>query len=212
MNVRRSGDTVEMSTTEKISNDERHTVATYLSDMLALEQHIAAPVESQLGSAEHQSYPEAARIIQTIKSVTTSHVAALDAQLKALGGAPGHGIKSAWAQFLGGGAAALNNARKTKVSKSLRDDYTALGLATISYTMLHATAAGLGDGSTAALAKRHLDDLTPIVVSISKAIPGIVLQELADDGENVAITAAEATKQVSGDAWSGENTKSGSTR
>jgi ferritin-like metal-binding protein YciE len=185
-------------TSDQNDHDERHAVATYLSDMLALEQHISAPIESQLGSSDHREYADAARIIQTIKSVTTSHITALEAQLKAAG-----------AQVLGGGAAALNNVRKTKVSKSLRDDYTALGLAAISYTMLHATAAGLGDGSTAALAKRHLEDIAPIIVEISKTIPAVVLQELADDGEKVAITAAQLTEDATGEAWSGNNVRTG---
>jgi len=198
-------------TSEHDDHDERHTVATYLSDMLALEQHISAPIESQLGSSDHREYADAIRIIQSIKSVTTSHITALEAQLKAAGGSSGHPVKSAWAQLLGGGAAALNNVRKTKVSKSLRDDYTALGLAAISYTMLHATAAGLGDGSTAALAKRHLDDIAPIIVEISKAIPAVVLQELADDGENVSITAAQLTEDATGEAWSGKNVRTGAT-
>ncbi|MBD5604725.1 MAG: hypothetical protein IAI48_06490 [Candidatus Eremiobacteraeota bacterium] len=78
--------------------------------------------------------------------------------------------------------------------------------------MLHATAAGLGDGSTAALAKRHLDDITPIIVDISKTIAAVVLQELSDDGENVTITAAELTQRASDDAWSGQNVSSGSVR
>jgi ferritin-like metal-binding protein YciE len=192
-----------MDTTADHTTDERHTVATYLSDMLALEQHISAPIESQLSSADHRE-SGAIPIFQRIHSVTTSHISALEAQLNAAGGSPAHGIKSAWAQLIGGGAAALNQARKTKVSKSLRDDYTALSLAAISYEMLHATAAGLGDGSTAALAKSHLRDITPIIVEISKTIPSIVLEELAADGQPVSITAAQLTQEASGEAWSGE--------
>ncbi|MBD5635681.1 MAG: hypothetical protein IAI49_14510, partial [Candidatus Eremiobacteraeota bacterium] len=167
--------------------------------------HINAPIESQLNSKDHNQNPDAVRIIGTIKSVGETHIAALEAQLKAAGGSAGHGVKSAWSQLLGGGAAALNQVRKTKVSKSLRDDYTALALAAVSYQMLHATAAGLGDSATAALAKRHLDDITPIIVDISTAIPAIVLQELQDDGENVSVTAAQLTQQASSDAWSGKN-------
>jgi ferritin-like metal-binding protein YciE len=189
--------------------DERHTIATYLSDMLALEQHINAPISSQMNSDDHRSSPEAIRIIGTIKSVSESHITALEAQLKAAGGSATHGVKSAWSQLLGGGAAALNNVRKTKISKSLRDDYTALGLAAISYTMLHATASGLGDRSTAALAKRHLDDIAPIIVDISRTIPTVVLEELQDDGENVTITAAQLTEETSDQAWSGQNVSGG---
>jgi ferritin-like metal-binding protein YciE len=197
------------TTTNDQPGDERHTVATYLSDMLALEQHINAPIESQLNSKDHSENPEAMRIISGIKSVSQSHITALEAQLKAAGGSAAHPVKSAWSQLLGGGAAALNQMRKTKVSKSLRDDYTALSLASISYTMLHATAAGLGDQSTATLAKRHLDDIAPIIVDISKTIPAVVLAELQDDGENVSISAATLTQQASNQAWSGQNVASG---
>ena len=181
---------------------DNHTVATYLSDMLALERHINMPIDGQLSSADHEE-SGAARIIQRIHSVATSHISALEAQLKAAGGSPSHGLKEGWSRLIGGGAAALNSARKTKVSKSLRDDYAALNLAAISYTMLHATATGLGDLSTAALAKSHLDDITPIIIDISTAIPGVVLQELAADGEAVDITAAQQTQQVTKEAWGG---------
>jgi ferritin-like metal-binding protein YciE len=195
-----------MSTTNDFTgDDERHTIATYVSDMLALERHINTPIESQLNSQDHMRNGEAMRIIQTIKSVTDRHIAALDAQLAAVGGSPGHAVKSAWSTLLGSGAAAVNQVRKTKISKSLRDDYTALGLAAISYTMLHATATGLGDTSTATLAKQHLDDITPIIVDISRTIPTVVLQELQDDGENVSVSAAQATEQTSGEAWSSRN-------
>ena len=186
--------------------DEKHTIATYLSDLLALERHTSAPVESQVSSDAHQEYPEASKIFAQIKSVTDAHIAALEAQLTAVGGHPASGIKSAWSQLLGGGAAAINTARKTKVSKSLRDDYTALALESISYTMFHATASGLGDTASAQLAKRHLDDITPIIVAISDAIPAVVLGELSADGESVQITAAELTQQASKDAWSAGNT------
>ena len=174
--------------------------------MLALEKHIKAPIESQLASADHQK-SGASVIISAISTLTTNHITALEAALEAAGGSPAAGLKSAWAQLIGGGAAALNQVRATKVSKSLRDDYTALSLAAISYTMLHATAAGLGDSATASLAKRHLDDITPIIVDISTAIPGVVLEELSADGEPVSITAAQLTQEASKTAWSAENVK-----
>ncbi len=190
-------------------DDERHAIATYLSDLLALERHMAAPIDTQTKSADHQAYPEAQRIFTTIKTLTDTHIAALEAQLNAVGGHQGSGIKSAWSQLMGGGASAINTVRKSKVSKSLRDDYTALGLAAISYTMFHATALGLGDSASAQLAKRHLDDITPIIVQISQVIPSVVLQELKEDGENVQISAAQISAQVTGESWSGGNTSTG---
>jgi ferritin-like metal-binding protein YciE len=189
--------------------DERHTIATYLGDMLALERHISAPIDAQLKSPDHNEFAEAISIITTIKSNSEAHIAALQTRLDALGGDPVGGVKSAWASLLGGGAAALNTVRKTKVSKSLRDDSTALSLAATGYTMLHATALGLGDQATATLAKRCLDDIAPVVVKISKTIGLVVLKELSDDGENVSITAAQYTQQATADSWSGSNTAPG---
>ncbi len=198
-------DTQTNSSDHDRSDDDRHTIATYVSDMLALERHIAQPVEAQLKSGDHQEYAAAIALITRLKSMNDAHITALENHLTAVGGDSGSPVKSAWSSLLGTGAAAINQVRKTKVSKSLRDDYTALGLAAISYTMLNATALGLGDQTTAALAKRHLDDVAPLIVEISKAMPTVVLQELKDDGENVTITAAELSKMQTGDAWSGDN-------
>jgi len=206
---REAGNTGGMSSQNTINDsdrtgDDRHTIATYLSDMLALERHIAAPIDSQLNSPDHQEFSDAIALISRTKVITDKHIKALDARLTAVGGSAGSGAKSAWSQLLGSGAAALNQVRKTKVSKSLRDDYTALGLAAISYTMLHAAALGLGDEQTAALAKSHLDDITPVIVAISRQIPGVVLAELRDDGENVQVTAATITAQQTQDSWQGQ--------
>jgi ferritin-like metal-binding protein YciE len=185
----------------KPGGDEQHSLQTYVSDLLALIKHIDAPVEGQLNSEESANYGEAIAIIRDIKSVTDTQQTALEAQLQSLGGHPAAGIKSAWSSLLGAGAAAIGSVRKTKVSKYLRDDYTALGLAAISYTMLHATALGLGDASTAALAQRHLEQITPIIVRISKVIPSVVLQELRDDGQQVSVNAAQITAQTTHQAW-----------
>jgi ferritin-like metal-binding protein YciE len=219
MVLRKAGNTQRMSfqnTTNTTSDDsdragdERHTIATYLGDMLALERHIAGPIASQLNSQDHREYADAIALIERIRAITENHIAALDARLNEVGGSAGSGLKSAWSQVLGGGAAALNQVRKTKVSKSLRDDYTALGLAAISYTMLHATAQGLGDERSAALAKRHLADITPVIVAISRQIAGVVLAELRDDGENVVVSAAHITQEETQETWGATSGQAGS--
>jgi len=64
----------------------------------------------------------------------------------------------------------------------LRDDYTALNLATIGYTMLHTTGLALNDQATADLALRHLREYTSIVMEINQVIPSVVVAELRDDG------------------------------
>jgi len=181
--------------------DDRHTVATYVSDILALERHIRGPLDRQIDDDDNAKFSGAAQITTKLRGLVDQHEAALDALLKGLGGHPSSGFKSSWSQLLGSAAAAIGGSRKMKVSKSLRDDYTALALASISYTMLHATALGLGDETTAALAKRHLDDYAPIVVEIGRAIPAIVLEELQADGENVRVSAADIAERNTTDSW-----------
>jgi hypothetical protein len=183
------------------TGDDRHTIATYLGDMLALERHMKAPVDAQTGDDDHARYGEAATLVARMRTLIDAHESALQSRIESIGGTGGAGIKSAWSQLVGGAAAAVNSSRKTKVSKRLRDDYTALALASISYTMLHTTALGLGDETTAALAKRGLDDYAPLVVDIGRALPQIVLQELADDGENVRVSAAQLAEQNTTDSW-----------
>jgi ferritin-like metal-binding protein YciE len=187
--------------------EERHSLQAYVSDLLALIKHIEVPIDRQLNIEDSANYSDALSIIGDIKSVTTTQRTALEAELSRLGGSGAAGVKSAWSALLGAGAAAIGSVRKTKVSKNLRDDYTALSLASISYTMLHATALGLGNESVAALAQRNLEQITPIIVRISKSIPAVVLQELRDDGESVSVSAAEISAQRTHQAWQQQNTK-----
>ncbi|GAC1613653.1 MAG: hypothetical protein NVS4B13_08560 [Candidatus Elarobacter sp.] len=191
----------DSSATEGTGENERHSIQTYVSDMLALERHIAQPLKRQLEMGDTSKFSGALSVITTIQSMTESHVTALEQCLEQLGGHAASPVKSAWSTLLGAGAAAIDSVRKTKVSKNLRDDYTALNLAAVSYTMLHATSVGLGDTTVADLAKRHLADYARIIMQINQVIPGVVLQELRDDGESVQTGAAELIKQQTNDIW-----------
>lgn len=181
--------------------NERHSIQTYVSDMLALERHIAQPLQRQLDMDDTRKFAGAHAVIAQIKALTDSHVTALEQCLEQLGGHAASPIKSAFSTLLGAGAAAIDSVRKTKVSKALRDDYTALNLAAISYTMLLATATGLGDATVADLAKRHLADYAQVIMTINQIIPEVVLQELQVDGENVQLGAGDVIRQQTNDVW-----------
>lgn len=191
----------DSSVVEGTGENERHSIQTYVSDMLALERHIAQPLQRQLDIVDTAKYAGALAVISQVKSLTDSHVTALDQCLAQLGGHEASAVKSAWSSLLGVGAAAIDSVRKTKVSKSLRDDYTALNLATISYTMLYTTAVGLGDTTVADLAKRHLSDYAGCVMQINKIIPDVVLEELRDDGETVSTTATQTINETINELW-----------
>jgi ferritin-like metal-binding protein YciE len=180
---------------------ELDSIQTYVSDMLALERHIAAPLQRQLEIDETQNYARAISLTGRLKNLTDAHVQALDARLESLGGHPSNPVKSAWSGLLGAGAAAVGSVRKTKVSKNLRDDYTALSLAAVSYSMLNATALGLGDSETAALAQRGLTDYAGLIMEIGRSIPEVVLQELADDGRQVDVSVAGKAEEIVERSW-----------
>jgi ferritin-like metal-binding protein YciE len=181
--------------------DELHSLQTYVSDLLALEQHINQPLDAQLDSDDTARYPAARSVIQEIKAQNESHVQTLKRCLDDLGGHPAGPIKSAWSNLLGDAAAAIGASRKTKVTKWLRDDYTALSLASMSYTLLHATAVGLGDGNLAEIAKSGLADYARCMMKINEAVPEVVLGELQDDGIEVATGASETIRQQTQDVW-----------
>jgi ferritin-like metal-binding protein YciE len=185
-------------------SDELDSLQAYVSDMLALERHIAAPLARQLEIDETQKYGEAIGLTGRLKKLTDAHVEALDARLNALGGHPVNPVKSAWSGLLGAGAAAVGTVRKTKVSKNLRDDYTAISLAAVSYSMLNTTALGLGDAETAALAQRNLTDYAGLIMEIGRAIPEVVLQELADTGQRVDRSVGERARQIVEQSWRGQ--------
>jgi len=105
--------------------NERHSLATYVSDMLALERHIRVPFETQANDGEFAGYPEAKRIVDRLVATADAHITFLDDALTQLGGHEASPIKSAVVGVEGFFAGAIDKMRKTKVSKALRDDYTA---------------------------------------------------------------------------------------
>ncbi len=193
------------STTDETLGNERHSIQTYVSDMLALERHITQPLHRQLSLTETARYPDAHTAIARMANLADAHVTALEHALSLLGGHEADPLKSAWSEVLGWGAAAIDSVRKTKISKSLRDDYTALNLAAVSYTMLHATAVGLGDPAVAELARTHLTDYARAIMAVNQVIPEVVLDELRDDGELVSVDAADQIRQDTNAIWRGES-------
>jgi ferritin-like metal-binding protein YciE len=177
------------------------TINTYLSDMLALERHIAEPLSHQQQDEAVTKSPAAKRVIDLAYTTTQSHISALEARLEQAGGHAGSGIKSGVSVATGAVAAAIGDLRKTEVSKYLRDDYSALALASASYTLLHTTALAIGDRATANLAERHLSDVADIVIRISATLPTVVLTELSEEGVAVDPSVLEEAQADVERAW-----------
>jgi hypothetical protein len=174
--------TKDKTTAEK-AKERTETLQKYVSDMMAVEEHIGSAVKRQ-AKDEHvnQRSTQASRIINNIAQTTERHEQVLKQHLSYLGGDAAKGIKEVATAALGTLAGIYDKVRTEPVSKMLRDDYTALNLATMGYTMLHTTGLALNDQATADLALRHLREYTSIVMEINQVIPSVVVAELRDDG------------------------------
>jgi hypothetical protein len=151
------------------------------------------------------AYKEAWDILSKIESTLRSHTFALDHYLASIDGETESMVKKAATTALGAIAGLYGKLRpEDPISRSLRDDYTALNLVAISYTMLHTTALALKDLRLAELALQHLGEITPYVVALSRVIPSVVAKELADEGKvldpSVWRTALDSTQK----AWSSD--------
>ncbi|MFN2528838.1 MAG: hypothetical protein ABR584_09015, partial [Candidatus Baltobacteraceae bacterium] len=186
--------------------DNQHSINTYVSDMLALERHIIIPITAQFKDEDFAEYSDSVAILTSLKSMTERHIEALDRLLETLGGHEASPIKSTVTAIEGFFAGAIDMVRKTKVSKALRDDYTALSLCCAGYTMLNATANAMVQGGVADLAKAHLHDYAQMVMQISEALPAIVVQELQDIGLNVETGTTALSLEATRSAWRSSGT------
>lgn len=193
-----------------MAKDNREEIRPYVADMAAVERHILEALERQHKDDTFKDYPNALGLVGRLAGVMKTHGEGLEAHLSTLpGGGVANTVKETVAGVLGGLAGIYDKVRKDKVSRALRDDYTALSLAVVSYTMLHSTALGLHQGMTADLALRNLKELTPFLVELSQIIPQIVLKELSFEGYDIDASLAPQAVRATQEAWSSENTREG---
>jgi len=187
--------------------DNKDILQQYVSDMIALDEHILEAIERQLGDDRLDNYPGARQIVSSIKSTLASHSNGLKQQIKSVGGEASGPVKEAVSTVAGLAAGLYDKVRHDPVSKMLRDDYTALSLASISYTMLHTTALALKHDAIAASSANYLKQVTPLIVEISRIMPEIVVKDLADEDVSINTGVAERAVGNTQAAWGSENTK-----
>jgi ferritin-like metal-binding protein YciE len=184
-------------------------IASYITDMSALEEHLEKAIAGQLADIEDD--PATTLALREVHGAIQRHIASLDA-LAERRKEPGQGlaenIKKAASIVLGAGAAAVDFVRTEKLPKNLRDDYTAVSMACIGYVMLHTTALSLGDSEVAELAHRHLKDHAKSVMTLHNAIPAVVIRFLQEEGlpasADVLTTVATNIEAV----WKGDDVPS----
>ncbi len=196
-----------MSDDRKNAEDAQEAIASYVTDMLALEQHIEKAVSGQIADLGDDE-PDFVRELRTVHAKCEAHITALEALADTREGS-GQGIagaiKKATSSVLGMGAAAVDLVRSEKLPKNLRDDYTALSLACIGYVMLHTTAKSLGDEPTAQLAQTHLENHAKCVMTIHNIVPPAVMRFLRDEGYAIREDQLAGIARTTQSAWQSED-------
>lgn len=185
--------------------EKKEILQDYASDMLGVEKHTLESIERQTRDDKIRTYREAYELLMQIETVLTGHTLALEQYLSTINGGSESLLKKAATTAMGAISGIYGKFRpEDPVSRSLRDDYTALSHAAIGYTMLHTTALSLDDSRLAELSLKHLNELTPFVVQLSRIIPHVVARELAEEGKIPFTSAGEQAESSTQRAWSHE--------
>ena len=181
--------------------EKNEVLEMYVNDMHAVEEHILTAINRQLESEDTAKYPEAKALITKTASALKSHVESLEKYQAGKGAQDPSLLKEAVAKVAGFAAGLYDQIRADKVARMLRDNYTALCLASVSYHMLMTTALCWKDAELANLCEKNLNDLADIIVKTGRIICNVVAEELKDN-EKAPTTngATEAIRRTSA-AW-----------
>jgi hypothetical protein len=159
-----------------VARDKNEAINSYLSDMLSLEDHIEKAIRGQL--QDLKDYPDVIAELKEIQRKVEQHISDLRelTERRNAGGVVTAVIRA------GAAVGLLDLIRSEGLPKNLRDDYTALSLATVGYEMLHTTALALEDREVAELAHVNFSDYARAVIRLNTIIPGAVLSFLKSEG------------------------------
>jgi hypothetical protein len=194
-----------------VTRDKNEAINSYLSDMLSLEDHIEKAIRGQI--QDLKDYPQVTAELREIQRKVEHHISDLrELTERRNAGGVTTAVKRAGSAVVGAAAGLLDLIRTEGLPKNLRDDYTALSLATIGYVMLHTTALALDDREVAELAHVYFSDHARSVTRLNSIIPGAVLGFLRAEGIQVREDVlGEVTRSIE-QVWSSTSTAASSAR
>ena len=180
-------------------NDTNPALRLYLSDLASLDKHILEALVRQDEDERVKNDPEASKLVRESRQLFERFSTELHEQCERVGTPIAKAVKESVTGVLGVAAGLYDKVRKDPVSRMLRDDYVAFNLAAISYNMMHTTGLAVHDQPVADIAKRHLEELTKVIMEINQIMPHIVVRELQDEpgiDSSVAHEAVQHTQEV----------------
>jgi hypothetical protein len=164
-----------------MARDTKDAINSYITDMLALEDHIEKAIRGQL--TDLKDYPEVVTELRQIHRKIEHHVSDLRtlSERRNSGGVV-ESVKRAGSAVAGMAAGLIDLVRTEGLPKNLRDDFTAFNLANIGYVMLHTTALALNEQEVAELAHQHYRDYADAVMRFNNLVPAAVVRFLQQEG------------------------------
>jgi hypothetical protein len=177
-----------------------------LREQLAIEEDLCTMLEEQIDDILETKYSEARNLLISAKEVLIRHFIALNETLDKL---EMHDTDSRALEIkhksngidTQSESNSSNEQKNRKISRILRDDYSALNLVTISNTLLHTLALAIDNQYVADLALRHLENLTPLVVRLGELMTDVVTLELHAELPEIDLKSAKIALQNTKLAW-----------
>lgn len=184
-----------------VTRDHNEALNSYITDMLALEEHIEKAIKGQ--AQDLKDDPEFMREIQAIHRTVEHHIADLKGLVdRRNAGGPVNALKKVGSTVAGLAAGAIDLMRTEGLPKNLRDDYAAFSLATISYVMLHTTALALGEREVSELARQHFVEYAQVVTRLNEVVPAAVVGLLQREGLAASDAVLNEVNRTVEEAWS----------
>lgn len=183
-------------------NDREGEIRKHVSDMLAVEEHFLEAVERQRQDERVREHLDANKVLIELERILRAHTETLEEVTQRYGAGGESLVKRAVTEALGFMAGLYDKVRDYPVSRMLRDDYAALSLAAMSYTAMHSFGLAIRENQIADLALKHLEELTPIVIEVSRLLPQLVIAEVGDRlNQQIDAAAVQAAVSNTQRAW-----------
>jgi hypothetical protein len=187
-----------------VARDRNEAINSYITDMLALEDHIEKAIRGQL--EDLKDYPEVVAELRQIHRKVEHHISDLRglSDRRRAGGVV-ESVKRAGSAVLGAAAGVIDLLRTEGLPKNLRDDYTALSLANIGYVMLHTTGLSLEDREVAELAQQGFTDYAESLTRLQRVIPAAVVSYFKQEGLPVRDDVVPQVLRALEEAWQSQS-------
>ncbi len=200
---RSKSDDLATQTTHPMTTSPEQTdnLRMYVNDTAAMAKHIEGAFDQQRKDEDVRSHIATHLLIESMHSTLAAQRTTMEKYAEEAGGGVGATLKEAVTTVTGALAGLYGKVRKHPLSRILRDNYTALSLACVAYEMLHTTALALRQKALADTALRHLGELTPLIMAVTRIIPEVVLEELAKDDASIDLSVAKQALENTLGAW-----------